>query len=955
MLKTRQALATVAFATLMALAASPAATQSFGKNKVQYEPLRWAVLETPHVRLHFYAEEESLSRRLAAYAESVCVEYDRRFRVQFRHPVPVLLYSAHHLFQQTNATPGLISESVGGLTELIKGRVLLPHNGSWARLAWVTRHELAHAYMLEKLSRVMREHKRSHGYLPPLWFIEGLAEYCGTEWDPDAEGLLRDAVLTGRALPLSRSEPIAGTVQMYKEGQSFLLYIAERFGPEKVFDLFDNWHRADDFEAVFKLTYGVRLADVDKDWFTEIKRRYYPEVANLNTATEQGERLTRRGHYNLGPRALPAAGGPDSLVRFCYFAAEEGGIHLMISEPGEKGRRRDRRLLASGQSPSYESFHLFQNRPDASASGQVVLSAKRGSRDALYLVDATRGRVLRRFEFPNLVAIMDPSFMPGDSAVVFSAQDYGGRSDLYRVSWPAGRVKLERLTQDDFDDVEPDVSPDGAWVAFASDRGDRGGRYSLFRLSLTTAEIEKISWPARGDDRQPVYSRDGRWIAFRSNRAGTSDLYLRPGEPAPECRRVTRMAGPALDPDWLADGRGLLFTGQERVEFQSYVTRFDPDTLAVEAERPEPRPVASLAVDAASDTTQAVRGGPADTWTTVVHEGPKQPYERRLGLDLIQNAFAVDPGLGAGGGGQIALSDVLGNEQVQIYLSNDSERFGGNFWDGFEGGLTYINQARRLNWGIGLFRLTGVYDPDLDLFRRERRVGVLGLAMYPFSKFTRVEGSVLIRHASDHLLRSGEFTDVDLVSHYLSLVHDNTGWTQLGPSHGSRWVVSAGFTRDMTSGAGDFANTLGEFRHYEQPLPVMVSATRVQAQASFGQDAQRFYLGGRTSLRGYDRRTLSGLRTVLTQQEFRLPLVRGLTFAIPTAWEFPTISAAAFADAAWSWEDGFERHLGSVGTGLYIGGGYFPAFRWNFSWTTSDYYRTFAQRPRTQFLIGFNF
>ena len=205
------------------LLAAPAVAQVFGKNKVQYEPLDWSVLETRHLRLHYYAEEESLARHLAAFAESVCVEYDGRFRLASRPRVPLLLYSVHHLFQQTNATPGFVSEGTGGLTELIKGRVLIPHTGSWARLKWVTRHELAHSYMLEKLARVMKTHRRTTGYLPPLWFIEGFAEYMGTHWDADAEGLLRDAVVTGEARRLTESESITGTVLMYKEGQSFLL------------------------------------------------------------------------------------------------------------------------------------------------------------------------------------------------------------------------------------------------------------------------------------------------------------------------------------------------------------------------------------------------------------------------------------------------------------------------------------------------------------------------------------------------------------------------------------------------------------------------------------------------------------------------------------------------------------------------------------------------------------
>ena len=46
----------------------PSHAQGVGKNKVQYERLQWLVLETPHVRLHYYAAEESLARHLAAFA-----------------------------------------------------------------------------------------------------------------------------------------------------------------------------------------------------------------------------------------------------------------------------------------------------------------------------------------------------------------------------------------------------------------------------------------------------------------------------------------------------------------------------------------------------------------------------------------------------------------------------------------------------------------------------------------------------------------------------------------------------------------------------------------------------------------------------------------------------------------------------------------------------------------------
>jgi hypothetical protein len=137
-------LALLAFATAVILAGrvpGPATAQGlYGQNKVQYEKLQWRHLRTPHVEIYFYAEEERLARELAAIAESTCVEYDTTFRMRPRNPIPILTFSSHQAFQRTNATPGFISEGTGGLTELIKGRVLIPHNGSRHRLVWVTRH-----------------------------------------------------------------------------------------------------------------------------------------------------------------------------------------------------------------------------------------------------------------------------------------------------------------------------------------------------------------------------------------------------------------------------------------------------------------------------------------------------------------------------------------------------------------------------------------------------------------------------------------------------------------------------------------------------------------------------------------------------------------------------------------------------------------------------------------------
>ena len=930
----RLACAFVAALILAALASRPAAGQAFGQNKVQYERLDWAVLETPHLRVHYYAREESLARGLTAFAESVAVEFDRRFAMKPRRKVPLLLYSTHHLFQQTNATPEMLSESTGGLTELIKGRVLVPHNGSWTRLRWVTRHELAHAYMLDKLAQVLKAHRKPQSWLPPLWFIEGLAEYCGTTWDADAEGLLRDMVVSRIAVPLTRSESITGSVMMYKEGQSFMLWLAERYGERRIFELLENAWRAEDFETCFRLTYGRPLRDADEEWFLSLKKRYFPAVEDRNRPADVARPYRQDSRFNLGARALPAPGQPDSAVRFCWFEVNDGAVDLMVSEPGRSGERRSRRLLRSGGTPMFESFHLFQNRPGVSRSGRIVVSAQQGGRDAVLVIDPESGRVLRELEFPELVAIHDPSLAPDDRSVVFTAQDYDGQSDLYRASWDGPDVRLERLTHDDFDDVDPAVSPDGAWVAFASDRCDEGGRYALYRLPLSGGRPERVSFAGRGDDRQPAWSPDGAWLAFRSTRDGTSDLYLRVPEPSREARRLTRLLGPASDPDWTWDGRALLFTGQDAVTFRTWALPVAPESLATEPE--QPGPVAGVL--------------PAS-----VHEEPVQRYQRRLGLDLVQNMIGTNSSFGyTQSFGQVAISDMLGNEQFVITLANDSEHFG-DFWDGFEGGVTYINQGQRLNYGLGIFRLTSLYDPDFEVLRREKRVGLVALASYPFSRFDRVDGSFEVRHASNHLLRNGEAPTVDLVSNYVSVVHDNSRWTWSGPIGGTRLNLTAGFTRDMTGGRSDYGTVYGEVRHYRQPLPGLVTAWRANGWASFSRDAQRRYLGGPTRLHVPDRRYASGQQTIVAQHETRFPLVRRLVLGVPSPWMLPTVSGVAFGDAAWVFDQGDVRRIGVAGWGVYLGGGFWPAIRWNWMWITEDWHKFLNRAPEHEFFIAFNF
>ena len=149
----------------------------FGRNKVQYTDFEWHVLKTDHFDIYYYPEMKDLAERGAFFAE----ESYRALEVKFNHSlntrVPLIFYSSHLHFQQTNTTGGFIPEGVGGFFEFLKGRVVIPSDGSTAAFRHVIRHELVHVFMHNKISRVLVDHRKTQDRYPPLWFVEGLAEY----------------------------------------------------------------------------------------------------------------------------------------------------------------------------------------------------------------------------------------------------------------------------------------------------------------------------------------------------------------------------------------------------------------------------------------------------------------------------------------------------------------------------------------------------------------------------------------------------------------------------------------------------------------------------------------------------------------------------------------------------------------------------------------------------------
>lgn len=895
----------------------------FGKNKIQYTPFVWKVLTTAHFKIYFYDHEGEIAEIAAAAAEESYAVLSDKFNQHIFRKIPLIIYSAPTFFAQTNVAPSLLPEEVAGFTEFYKGRMVVPFNGSVGDFRRVIRHELVHTFMYDKIIENMSEHRKTSYYGPPLWFAEGLAEFWSRDWESEAQMILTDMTLEGNIRNIADLDELSGSFFMYKFGESFCHFVAEHYGEDKVQMLFENWWKANNFEALFKLTLGKSLEDIGDEWVYYLKKNCYPKLEHGDLPTEVSSAVTGK-EFAVKPLPLSITyhGASDWIA---YKANKFGysGIYMR-----SKSADQELTLVKGERSPAFESLHLLQSKMGGSSDGRIAFVSKRFERDVLYVYDVLSEGISATFEFPKLYQLASPSWSKDNRSILFSGTAYSGVYDLYRLS--LADSTLTQLTNDIYFDTEPVFDPDGNMV-FSSDRGSFGdeGFTNLFRLVLTDSVITPITY-GKFKDRSPEYSSAGN-LLFTSDRSGSSNVYSM--ATGGKLFRVTNFATGAFDP--IVRDSQLVFTGYQNFSFGIYSMPLDSSKFAeVETEPPA-----------------------FTAWNPQLLPGKAEAgvldYTSEYSFDVAQSAISYDAVFGSIGGFQTVFSDMLGNQLYYILISN-SATSKDELLKSFSVGVTYINKARRLNYGVGVFHLYDKHYDDVQGYFTERQSGAEGLVSYPVSKFTRVETSAFVRRSFKKWLGYRSPRHAILSTNYISVIHDNSLWDISGPIDGVRYNATLGLTTDFYS--GKFFNRLAfvDVRNYLRIRKFSAFATRAFGYVSAGEEPQRIYLGGSWSLRGYDRRQFYARKVLLLSNELRFPLIDNLFIGFPFGRiGFQAIRGALFVDAGSGWNEEFDRMYGSFGAGARVSLGYLAVLRFDLVKKTD--FRKVQPGVVFDFFFGWNF
>ena len=919
---------------------APAAAQflPFGRNKIAYTDFDWRILRTEHFEIYYYPEMRELAERGAHFAEESFHELERKFNFTIRHRIPLIFYSSPIHFQQTNVTPGFIPEGVGGFFEFLKGRVVIPSQGSMEQFRHVINHELVHVFMHNKLEHVLRSHgQRANRYLP-LWFVEGLAEFYSTSWDSQAEMVLRDAVLNGYFAPLSRIWAIGGSFLMYKEGQDALEFIARTMGEEKIVQLIDNFWVSESFSDVMKFTLDMTYEEFDRAWLRDVKKRYFPLVETHDRPSDVAQSIVTSG-FNAKPVYYQR--GDSSYV--VYIANNTGytGLYMKSLSGGEA-----RHLIEGEKSETYESFSLFRSGMSLSVDGMLAFVTKSGATDVLHLYDLDSEQLSATLAFDGIVMIGSPSWAPDGERLVFSALNSAGENDLYVLD--IAERTLDRLTDDYYHDLNPAWSPDGSRIVFASDRGPLGSRgvHDLYLLDLEDGGIrfltqDSCSYAA------PSWSTDGTTIVCTSDRDGTHNIYIIvvDDEPAalPPVRQVSHYTTAAFDPVWTPEG-GLLYSAFDGFSFKLLGLR-------------------NVSARLDSFQTAFSRRLPSRTepWDIPRLQGERVSsplvYEKDYQVDVAQSAISTDPVFGTLGGAVLSVSDVLGDDRYYFLVYNTAQT-SSEFFSSFNFAISRSSLGRTTPYSYGVFHYAGrrydLLDPDLYFY--ERAYGGYFAAAYPLSKFRRIEGAVSFSNSDKEAITEIRQRKALLLTNSISYVKDNALYYWTGPIDGNRFNFTLSYTTDLRYSNVNYYSVMVDYRRYFRLSLRSAYATRFEFLYNHGKEARRYFLGGSWDLRGWPRWSIRGTKRWLTSHELRFPLLDrvGLDFPFGSI-NLGVLRGALYFDAGNSWDEEYGSTLGSIGGGLRLS--LFGAFvlRYDIGKRIEDNFTRLQDGLYQQFFFGWDF
>lgn len=940
-----------------------AAQAQFGKNKVQYKGFEWYYIQSEHLDVYFSQGGEYIATFTAHEGEKAIKSIESTLGFQITARIPVIAFNSHNDFQQTNAVGEYLDEGIGGVTEMFKNRVLVPFEGSYKLYRHVLHHELVHAVLNEMFYGGSLQSMISNqvSLQLPLWMNEGFAEYESLRgWDVNSDMFLRDATINTY---LPNIEDLQGYFA-YRGGQSLWYYIEQRYGREKVGEVLNRVRALHNVSMGFKSAVGVDLEELSREWQRAEKKTYWPEIATRELATDFATRLSDhkkdRSFYNTSPAISPNG----DKVAFISDRSDYFDVYVQSLVHPE----RVRKIVSGNRTKNFEELHLLTpGLAWSSDNRRIALAVKAGDQDAIFLIDTDNGDE-EKLDF-GLDGISTVAWSPVSNTFAFIGNK-DGQSDVY--TFDVQTRTLTNLTQDIFSDADVAFSPDGKSIYFSSDRDTvlTAGAYtsknfkmwqhnyevvSIYKLDIATRAITRITNAPGANDISSVPCSDGKTLLYVSDKNGINNIYKRDLLSGKE-EAITNSLSGIYQLSISRDNEKLVFASMNNAGYDIFLVRspFERSVKGLPLEMTAfMKQHLRVRTPGAGDSTPAPRadslagygeyaidvsGIRVEPSTDIAVVAPSEHVLKPIGNvdeqgnfkvrkyqiaftpDLIYGNATYNTFFGAMGSTQMLFSDMMGDNQIYFSANLFQDLRNSNF------AVAYLYLPDHIDYAFEGYHTAGtILYSSAGPYFRYRNWGGMAQAQYPFNKFARMDLTLNWMNISREDL-DGFYPSVyhSILMPSLSYTHDDVLWGYIAPVDGMRYNITLSASPKLGSGGLSFYGLTFDYRHYVKFLHEYSFAFRFAGGGSFGENAQRFALGGvpywitssplyligtdqdyaflslAMPMRGYGYGREVGTKYMMSNIELRYPLIKIFVPGL-LPFAFQNILGTLFFDMGTAW------------------------------------------------------
>ncbi len=248
---------------------------------------QWLTISDDLITVYYYSEyvEERANTILDAARETM----DNMVKVLGiapKEPLRIVTYNNYrHMsaalpFRSAAVNQDLVAQGMAFSNE----RVLLIH-GFDPTVTGTVSHEFTHLLVAEAAGGTASA--------IPTWLNEGLAEYGNIDQTDDYDAALRYGIYTRRIRPLWYLRSFTGEPEdiliAYGQGKSVVEFMVQRWGEDRISQLFDVVRQTQDIDAALLQVYGVDQYGMDTEWRLSLGLEPLPSPEEMESRLQEAE------------------------------------------------------------------------------------------------------------------------------------------------------------------------------------------------------------------------------------------------------------------------------------------------------------------------------------------------------------------------------------------------------------------------------------------------------------------------------------------------------------------------------------------------------------------------------------------------------------------------------------------------------------------------------------------